>query len=78
MFSAPATCLPGINGIAAGLNHATLASSAAAAPPANALPVPLPLCVPIAKPPATAVEANPPRAVATASGINNLRTVGAI
>src|SRR5688572_14945312 len=45
--SAPAICLPGINVIAAGLYQATLASSAAAAPPAKAFPVPLPLCVPI-------------------------------
>jgi len=40
--------------IAAGLYQATLESSAVAAPPAKALPVPLPLWVPMPKPPAAA------------------------
>src|SRR5688572_24104821 len=51
----------------AGLDQITLASSAAAAPPASALPVALPLCTPIANPPAALVPANETRAAVTAS-----------
>src|SRR5262245_24827413 len=70
--SAPAICLPGISVIAAGLDQATLASSATAEPPAKALPVPLPLWVPIAKPAPKALDTIPPRAAPTASAIKFL------
>src|SRR5450830_363105 len=59
-FPAMANCLPeGSNVIAAGFDQATLASSATAAPPAKAFPVPLPLCVAIPKPPAIALDVIP-------------------
>ena len=44
--------VPGNAVIPAGLYQTVLASSATAAPPANALPVPLPFWVAIPKPPA--------------------------
>src|SRR5262245_28059948 len=49
----------------AGLYHTVLASSAAA-PPEKAFPVPLPLCVPIAKPPASGCADTPSSAAAAA------------
>src|SRR5687768_16228687 len=54
----------------AGLDHATLASSATAAPPANALPVPLPLWIASWKPAAAAYPETVAIAASTASDMS--------
>src|SRR5688572_23712034 len=69
--SATCTWLPcGSSDMAAGLVQTTLASSAPAAPPEYALPVPEPFWVAMPKAPAAACPHAPPSAAPTASPSN--------